>query len=294
MSDTKNISADFPFESRYLEIHGSRMHYIDEGEGDPILFLHGNPTSSYLWRNIIPYLTDQGRCIAPDLIGMGKSDQPAIDYHFLDHYKYLQGFIEKMDLRNITLVLHDWGSGLGFHYFANHPDNVKGIAFMEAILRPMRWSEFPAGWRIGFKLMRATGIGWIIISFLNGFVEQVLPRATVRTLTKEEMDRYRAPFPTIDSRKPVRQWPCEIPIDGHPANVHEAVDNYSRKLQSSEAPKLLFHASPGGLIPAETVEWCKENLSNLTTVDIGKGVHYLQEDNPDLIGSKLSEWFEGL
>ena len=166
---TSAISADFPFESKFVDILGSRMHYIEEGSGDPILFLHGNPTSSYVWRNIIPHLSAHGRCIAPDLIGMGKSDKPALAYRFEDHAKYLDGFIEKLELRNITLVLHDWGSGLGFHYFARHEDNVKALVFMEAILRPMSWDEFPIGPRIGFKLFRAPGLGWLMLSVFNMF-----------------------------------------------------------------------------------------------------------------------------
>ena len=140
---TQKISVDFPYQSHYISVHGSKIHYIDKGEGDPILFLHGNPTSSYLWRNIIPHLTSLGRCIAPDLIGMGKSDKPDIEYRFFDHVKYIEGFIEQMGLKNLTLVIHDWGSGLGFHYAMGHENNVKGIAFMEAILMPISWDQFP-------------------------------------------------------------------------------------------------------------------------------------------------------
>ena len=148
---TQKISVDFPYQSHYIPVHGSKIHYIDKGEGDPILFLHGNPTSSYLWRNIIPHLTSLGRCIAPDLIGMGKSDKPDIEYRFFDHVKYIEGFVEQMELKKVALVIHDWGSGLGFHYAAAHENNVKGIAFMEAILMPISWDQFPRGWRKFFK-----------------------------------------------------------------------------------------------------------------------------------------------
>ncbi len=294
LTTSERISGDFPFSSKFVDIHGSQMHYIEEGSGDPILFLHGNPTSSYLWRNIIPYLSKSGRCIAPDLIGFGKSDNPDIEYRFFDHVNYVESFIEKMGLQNITLVIHDWGSGLGFHYAMRHESNIKGIAFMEAILMPMKWLDFPFKFRMGFKLFRTPGIGWFMIGIMNGFVEQILPQATVRNLSKEEMDHYRKPFRTIRSRRPVWRWPNEIPIEGKPTDVTEAVERYRERLQKSEVPKLLFHAKPGGLIPKSVVAWCKQNLKNLKTVDIGQGIHYLQEDNPHLIGKELAEWYESL
>jgi haloalkane dehalogenase len=292
--ESKQISPDFPFQAKYAEVHGSRIHYIDEGSGDPVLFLHGNPTSSYLWRNIIPYLTSSARCIAMDLIGMGKSDKPDIDYRFFDHAQYVDGFIEKMGLKNITLVVHDWGSALGFHYAMRHEDNIKGIAFMEAILKTAEWNEFPREFRMGFRLFRTPLAGWLMISGMNVFVEQILPKAIIRTLTEKEKNHYREPFRKLKDRKPVRQWPCEIPIGGTPADVTEIVRNYSKRLQESELPKLFFHANPGGIINAEMVQWCRQNLKNLTTVDIGPGIHYLQEDNPHLIGSELAQWYKGL
>ena len=289
-----DISADFPFESKYITVHGSKMHYIEEGEGDAILFLHGNPTSSYLWRNIIPHMTTRGRCIAPDLIGMGKSDKPDIGYHFVDHVKYLDDFIEAMGLKNITLVIHDWGSGLGFHYAMRHEDNVKGIACMECILRTVSWAEFPKDFKMGFKLMRTPGVGWFMISVMNVFVNQILPQAVVRTLTPEEMRHYNEPYPTVGSRKPVRQWPCEIPIDGTPADVTDIVNTYSKKLTETELPILLLTATPGGLVNADTVAWCKNNMKNLTVQDVGKGIHFLQEDNPHGIGEAIAAWHASL
>jgi haloalkane dehalogenase len=291
---TKTISADFPFESKFIEVHGSQMHYLDEGEGDPILFLHGNPTSSYLWRNIIPYLTPHGRCIAPDLIGMGKSDKPDIDYHFFDHVKYVEGFIEKMGLENITLVIHDWGSGLGFHYGMRHESNIKGIAFMEAMVKPLKWADFPSGNKVGFKLFRTPGIGWFMLSVMNMFLTQLMPQMIVRKLSVTEKVYYEAPFKTIRSRKPVRQWPIEVPIDGTPSNVHEMMSNYSQKLQESDLRKILFFASPGAIINSADVEWCKQNLKNLEVVDIGEGLHFIQEDNPHLIGKELAKWVQQL
>jgi haloalkane dehalogenase len=291
---TTPISSDFPFTSKFAEVHGVRMHYIEEGTGDPILFLHGNPTSSYLWRNIIPYMTSHGRCIAPDLIGMGKSDKPRIPYRFSDHSRYLEGFIASLDLANLTLVLHDWGSGLGFHYAARHENNVKAVAFMEALIKPMTWADFPPDFKMAFRLMRTPLVGWLMISVANLFVEKILPQATSRALTEDEMDHYRAPFKTVGSRKPVRQWPLEIPIDGKPADVHEIISNYSRWLQGSDLPKLLFHGTPGGIIDAKTLASCVDELKNLTIIDIGPGIHYLQEDNPHRIGEELARWYQGL
>jgi haloalkane dehalogenase len=294
MVQDKAILAQFPFESKFIEVQGSRIHYIDEGEGDPVLFLHGNPTSSYLWRNILPYIIPHGRCIAPDLIGMGKSDKPDLDYRFTDHARYIDGFIEQLALTNITLVIHDWGSGLGFYYAARHETNVKAIAFMEAILKPASWSAFPKDFKAGFKLMRTPAVGFLMISVMNVFLNQILPKATVRKLSAAEMLIYKKPFASVKSRKPVRQWPLEIPIDGQPADMHKIVADYCDWFQAASIPKLLFHATPGGIIDAAMVAWCKDKLDNLQTVDIGAGIHYLQEDNPHLIGEQLAKWYKTL
>jgi len=292
--DSSGISAVFNFESKYIDIEGSKIHYVDVGSGDPILFLHGNPTSSYLWRNIIPHLSSSGRCIAMDLIGMGKSDKPDIEYRFVDHVKYVEGFIEKLGLANITLVIHDWGSALGFHYAMRHEDNIKGIAFMEAILKPTTWTEFPKDIKTGFQLLRTPLIGWLMIVGMNIFIEKILPSTTVRTLTEKEMNFYREPFTRMKDRKPVWRWPNEIPIDGKPADVTEIVQAYNRRLKESDLPKLLFFANPGAILKEPGVKWCQKNLKNLTTVDIGQGIHYLQEDNPHMIGAELLKWYNKL
>ncbi len=295
MSTTRPISAEFPFRSHFVEVHGSKIHYIDEGSGDPILFLHGNPTSSYLWRNIIPYLTSLGRCVAPDLIGMGKSDKPDLEYRFVDHSTYVEGFIEKLGLENLTLVVHDWGSALGFHYAMRHEKNVKALAFMEAILAPVpSWDMFPEDFKAVFTGFRTPDVGWDMIVNQNMFVEKMLPGAIVRKLTAEEMDHYREPYLDPSARKPLWRWPNEIPIEGEPADVVEVVETYNKRLQQSELPKLLFYANPGALLQQPLVEWCQQNLKNLKTVDIGPGSHYLQEDNPDLIGSELADWYKNL
>jgi len=286
------ISAEFPFESKYVEVLGSKMHYIDEGEGDPILFLHGNPTSSYLWRNVIPYVSDDARVIAVDLIGMGKSDKPDIDYRFVDHAKYLEAFIEELELENITLVIHDWGSGLGFNYAVNNEDNIKGIAFMEAILMTYSWAEFNPEFTELFQNFRTPGVGEELIMNQNFFLEQFMPAAIMRALTDEERNNYQEPYETVESRKPVWKWPNEIPVDGEPADVHEIVTNYNQWLQETEVPMILFHATPGLIITEPVVEWTKQNLKNLETVDIGEGLHYVQEDNPHAIGEALSDWYQ--
>jgi len=290
----QKISSKFPFKSNFIDIKGSKMHYVDVGNGDPILFLHGNPTSSYLWRNIIPYLQTKGRCIAPDLIGMGKSDKPNIDYTFDDHYEYLLKFIEKLQLKNITLVIHDWGSGLGFHYANNHRDNIKGIAFMESLVKPMKGSDLPSDLKMMFLMMRMPILGWLMISVANMFVKQMIPKTIVRKLTSEELQNYLDPYPTISSRKPVRVWPTQVPIDGKPKNTNDLINSYSQWLQKSKLPKIFFYAHPGAILKKEDVEWVKKKIPNLTSVDIGKGIHFIQEDNPHLIGAEIAKWYSSL
>ena len=290
----KQISSKFPFESKFINIKGSKMHYIDVGNGDPILFLHGNPTSSYLWRNIIPYLQTKGRCIAPDLIGMGKSGKPDIDYTFDDHYEYLLKFIEKLELKNITLVIHDWGSGLGFHYANTHRNNIIGIAFMEAMVKPIKSSSIPPNLRMAFKMMRAPYLGWLMISVANMFVKKMIPDTIVRKLSTEEFDNYLRPYPTIRSRKPVRVWPTEVPIDGKPKHTHDIIKSYSNWLQKSDIPKLFFDANPGIIIRQKDVGWVKNHFPNTKSVDIGEGIHFVQENNPHLIGAELAKWYQKL
>jgi len=291
-SMSSGISAEFPFESHYVEVLGSKLHYIDEGEGDPILFLHGNPTSSYLWRNIIPYVSDDARVIAVDLIGMGKSDKPDIDYRFVDHAKYLEAFIEELELKNVTLVIHDWGSGLGFNYAMQHEDNIKGIAFMEAIIMPLEWSEFPEEFRGIFENFRTPGVGEEMIMTQNIFVEQMLPGGILRDLSEEEMNYYQEPYPTEESRKPVWVWPNEIPIDGEPADVYKIVSDYNQWLQETEIPKILFYVNPGAIFPAPMVEWSESNLKNLEIIYVGEGSHFIQEDHPHEIGQGLDDWYQ--
>ena len=293
--EAANISAEFPFDSRFVTVHGSSMHYVESGVGDPIVFLHGNPTSSYLWRNVIPHLSPLGRCVAPDLIGMGRSGKPKIEYRFFDHARYVEGFLETLGLRDITLVIHDWGSALGFDYAMRHPKNIKAIAFLEAILLPLPdFQAFPDGMREMFRAFRSPDQGRKLIIDQNIFVERVLPNAILRKLSEEEMNRYREPFLEPKSREPLWRWPNEIPVGGEPADVEAVVTDYNLKLQQSEIPKLLLYATPGAVLTAPMVEWCRRSLKNLTAVNVGPGIHYLQEDHPHEIGQAIASWYRDL
>ena len=292
IANTKSISHEFPFESKYLEVYGSNIHYIDEGEGDPILFLHGNPTSNYLWRNIVPYLSDQGRCIAPDLIGMGKSDKPDINYGFEDSYRYLDAFIKKMNLKNVTLVVHDWGSGLGFHYANLNRENIKAIAFMEAMYDSPDLDSLPFSTRMLSKLLRNPVVGGFFALDLNMFIRGVIPSEVKRKLSKEEKNYYSAPYKTRKSRKPLLAWILDAPIDGaKPTIVTGFIKSWSKWLASSEIPKICLYVTPGGLIQEEDVKKIKENFNNTEIVNVGEGPHFFQEDYPHEIGEALASWY---
>ncbi len=281
-------------EDKFTRVLGSQIHYLEDGSGDPVLFLHGNPTSSFLWRNIISNMIPVAHCIAPDLIGHGASDKPDINYRFFDHYRYLEAFTEKLQLNHITLVLHDWGSALGFHYAMQHPEKIKGMAFMESIVRPWKWTALKWDYRMGFKLLRTPLIGEMMIYGMNAFLNLIMPSLTMRSLTREEKKKYKEPFRKVSRRKPMLVWPREIPINGKPKDVYQVVSEYSRQLQTSNLPKLLLYAEPGAIINKETRQWCREHLHNLTMVYVGKGLHYLQEDHPDEIGKALAEWYRSL
>jgi len=285
------ISSEFPFASRYVDVDGSRLHYVEEGVGDPVLFLHGNPTSSYLWRNVIPHVAAESRAIALDLVGMGRSDRPDSEYRFFDHVRYVEGFIEALELDDLTLVVHDWGSALGFHYASRNESRVRGIAFMEAIVAPVpSWDAFLDDARDLFRAFRTPGVGEQLIMEENVFVERVLPGSVVRELTDDEMARYREPFPDPPSRKPLWRWPNEIPIEGEPPDVHEAVQAYNAWIQRTDTPMLMFVATPGVLLSEPMVRWCRDHIRRLEVVELGEGIHYLQEDHPDEIGTAIAEW----
>ncbi len=289
----EQISAEFPYESKFIEVKGSRMHYVEQGEGDPIVLVHGNPTSSYLWRNVIPHLSGSGRCIALDLIGMGKSDKPDISYRMTDHAAYFDGFIEALGLTNLRFVLHDWGGYVGLNYAARHQDNVRAIAGMECVIKPMKMADLSKQFQEMFKMFRSDA-GWGKIVGENFFVEMVLPGAIMRKLTDEEMNVYRGPFLEESARKPVYVFPNEIPFDGEPADVVAAIEAYDAALASAGIPMLLLTFSPGAILGPAEVDWCRQQFPTLTVKEMGKGVHFVQEDQPEAIGKAVAEWLAGL
>jgi haloalkane dehalogenase len=297
-SGDDEISSDYPFESHFVDVLGSPMHYIDVGRGDPILFVHGNPTWSYTWRNILPYLTSHGRCIALDLIGYGRSAKPDIAYLWSDHRRYLDAFIDRLDLRDVILVLHDQGSSLGFHYAMQHEPNVACIACFEAILRPYTWDSFSTPqYRDIFRAFRTGGVGglgWQLLVDQNVFIEELLPEAAGRQLSEDDRDYYREPFVRPESRLPIWQFPRQTPVGGEPRGVWQAATDYSNWLQRSTIPKLLLYAEPGALVTAEHLAWAMRRIPNLTTVGIGPGLHFLQETNPHAIGREIARWLDSV
>jgi haloalkane dehalogenase len=292
MITKKEISAAFPFESKFIEVKGSKIHYIDEGEGETMLFIHGNPTSSYLWRNVIPHLTNQARCIALDHIGMGKSDKPDINYGFIDSYNYLEAFINKLGLKNVTLIIHDWGGMMGFHYANMNRDNIKAIAFMEASIDVPCYETMPASIKIALGLMRTNFIGGLMVKSGNLFIKKMLPDMIVRKLAKEEMDYYSAPYPDALSRKPLHRWPQDVPIKGKPEFSAKRLGNYAKWLKETEIPKLCFYVTPGVGFQAPDLEIVQNEFKNTTIIKLGEGSHFLQEDYPHEIGEGISTWYK--
>jgi haloalkane dehalogenase len=278
---------------RYREVNGNRMAYVDEGKGDAIVFAHGNPTSSYLWRNVMPHLEGLGRVVAADMIGMGGSDKLRPSgpdrYHYAEQRDYLFGLWDALDLGdNVTLVLHDWGSALGFDWANQHRDRVRGIAFMEAVVTPMSWSDFPGSHREVFQGFRSSQ-GEKMVLEQNLFVEAVLPGAIQRRLSDEEMDHYRQPFANPgEDRRPTLSWPRNIPIDGQPADIVSVVEDYSRWLAESDVPKLFINAEPGAIVRGRIRELVR-TWPNLTEITVN-GSHFIQEDSPNEIGAAVAEF----
>jgi len=243
-------------------------------------------------RNVIPHLINQGRCIAPDLIGMGKSGKPDIDYGFHDTYAYLDAFIKKLGLKNITLVIHDWGSGMGFHYANLNRDNIKAIAFMEAMYDAPTLFDMPASIRIAIKMIRMPMFGWLMVKVANMFIKKMLPDMILRDLADAEMKYYAAPYPTSKSRNPLLAWPKDVPFGGIPKAVAEAVSSWNKWLTVTDIPKLCFYVSPGVAIKEKDVKIIKESMKNLKMIDLGEGLHFIQEDYPHEIGAGIAEWYE--
>ena len=293
------ISAAFPYQKQRRRVLGREMAYVDVGQGDPIILLHGNPTSSYLWRNVLPHLQPLGRCIAPDLIGMGDSDKlpnsGPDSYRFVEHRRYLDGLLEALDVRErVTFVIHDWGSALGFDWANRHRKAVKGIAFMEAIVVTQRWDHWDRfNMRPALQALRSEA-GEEMVLRDNFFIEKILPKAILRTFSDEEMAHYRRPFAEPgEGRRPTLTWPRQIPIEGEPADVAAIVAAYSEWLKTSNVPKLFVRAEPGGILAASADLDFVRSLPAQTEVTV-RGVHYVQEDSPDEIGRAIAGWIGGL
>jgi haloalkane dehalogenase len=288
------VSAAFPYQKKRQRVLGHEMAYVEVGEGAPVVLLHGNPTSSYLWRNVLPHLQSLGRCIAPDLIGMGDSDKlpdsgPG-SYRFVEHRRYLDALLEALDVRErVTLVVHDWGSALGFDWANRHREAVKGIAFTEAIVAPLRRDDWGKTFGQALEALRSeAGEGMVLQN--NYFIEKILPNAILRTLSIEEMAEYRRPFTEPgEGRRPTLTWPRQVPIDGEPADVVTIVKAYADWLATSNVPKLFLKAEPGAILANDTLVNLVRQWPALTEKTVA-GVHFVQEDSPDEIGRAIAGW----
>ena len=286
---SKPISAADAYERHRIAFLETEISYVDTGAGEPVVFLHGNPTSSYLWRNVIPHVEGLGRCLAPDLVGMGDSGAaPDGSYRFVDHARYLDAWFEALGLTNVTLVVHDWGSALGFYWAYRHPERVRGIAYMEAVVRPLTWEEWRDESRQIFQDLRSEA-GEEMVLEKNLFIEGILPSAVLRDLTEEEMNVYRRPYlEPGESRRPTLTWPRELPINGEPEDVVSIVDDYSKWLAQSDVPKLFVNAEPGAILTGSQREFCRR-WPNQEEVTVG-GAHFLQEDSPQEIGEAVASF----
>ena len=292
-----SLSAKPYANKKTMLINNKVMSYIDEGEGDAIIFQHGNPTSSYLWRNVMPDLEGQGRLIACDLIGMGDSDKLTNSgpdsYNYFEHRDFLFGLLEQLNIgKNVVFVIHDWGSALGFDWSFQNQDRIQGIAYMEGIVKPVTWDEWPENATKVFQGFRSEA-GESMVLDKNIFVERVLPSSIMRELSEEEMNEYRRPFLNSgEDRRPTLSWPRQIPIQGEPKDVVEVVENYSKWLSSSNLPKLFINANPGSILTGKQREFCR-SWPNQEEVTV-KGTHFIQEDSPDEIGKAVSRFVSKL
>lgn len=272
----------------------STMFHRELGSGRPIVFLHGNPTSSHLWRHVMPAV-GAGRRLAPDLIGMGRSGKPDVGYAFDDHTRYLDAWFDALDLDEVVLVGHDWGGALAFDWAARHPGRVRGLAFLETIVKPMAWEEFPAAGRDLFRSIRTPGVGETMVLDKNAFLTELLPFTVASGLADEDLQVYLEPYPTPESRRPLLQWPRSMPLGGEPADVVARIERYDAWLAASpDVPKLLlaFEPGPGAMIGPELVEWCAANIAGLEIEHFGPAGHHAPEDQPESIATAVRDWAE--
>jgi haloalkane dehalogenase len=284
-----DISVADPHPRRRIKVLDTEIAYVDTGGGKPIVFLHGNPTSSYLWRNVIPHVAGLGRCLAPDLVGMGESGSSSGGYRLVDHVRYLDAWFDALGLhRDLVLVVHDWGSALGFDRARRYPGHVRGLVYMEAIVRPVTWQEWPEAARKIFQAMRSPA-GEEMVLQKNVFVDRILPASVIRGLRPEEMERYRARYREPgESRRPTLTWPREIPLDGEPADVSRLVQAYADWLAASSLPKLFVNADPGSILTGPQREFCRAWPSQREVTV--RGSHFIQEDSPDEIGREIASF----
>jgi haloalkane dehalogenase len=276
-----------------IDVLDSTVFYEEAGAGTPLVFLHGNPTSSYLWRHVLPRIGEPGRCLAPDLIGMGRSGKPDVPYRFADHARYLDAWFDALALDGVVLVGHDWGGALAFDWATRHPGRTRGVAFMETILRPLSWDDFPGPARPRYESLRAPGTGETKVLDENFFIEQALRQTVLTGLSDEDVEAYRKPYPTRDSRRPLLEWPRAMPIDGEPADVVSRIEAYDDWLaRSREVPKLLltFDTSPTLMIGAELTAWCSRNIASLEIQHCGAAAHLAPEDQPEAIAAAITSW----
>ena len=297
--EARRPSSDFPYEHKFIDVDGVKTAYIDEGEGDPIVFIHGAPESSYIWRNIMPFLQPYGRVIAPDLIGHGLTGKPDVDYAFPDYVKHIDGFFEAMNLKNMTFVIHDWGTVIGLNYAARHPDNVRGLAMMEALCAPFYPIKNPeeakkrkgkAGAIHHYELYK-TDAGWDLAVNQNLFIEQVLMLHAHTKLSQRAYDTYRDPFRKAEWRKPLFMWAREVGLGGDVPHTDEAMERYNKWLLEKEIPTLDVYVAPGEVSEEYDVRWRVERMKNHEATYVGIGLHFIQEDQPEAAGRAIADWY---
>ncbi len=291
---TERVSANMPYPSQYVDVLGSKMHYVEAGSGTPILLLHGVPTSCYVWRNVIPHLSTLGRCIAPDLIGFGQSDKPNIDYTVFDHINYIEHFIKALNLKKVILVTHDWGSVIGLDYAMKNENNCKAIVMYEALLRAPDIDEAPLPYLEQMITLRKQNTTEQIINDGAAIIDQMLPQHLMRKMNSEEMKHYREPFAEKNAGKPIAQYLTELTSMTDGDKLDKLISNYTDQLTRSQLPKLLLYSVPGFVTTMAAIMWAKANVPKLEITDIGEELHLAQESHPEIMGETISVWLQGI